>query len=244
MFVGGNRGIGVTEVAGRLGIANSTAHRLLRSLCKGGLLVQNPNTKRYELAALIHQLGNVAAAQAQLRVRSQGTLDRLHRATGEGCHIAVADMPQVRYIQRRDSPVTRRFIGRMNLRAPANCTSTGKMLLAVAATELQEEVLASGIQRLTPRSHADPSSLREELELIRQQGYAYSRDETELGITSVAAPIRDSSGAVVAALGLAGTTAGIRRLRVGTVVESVVAGGAEIGEALSGHADRLSGVSA
>ena len=94
LFLSGRRGFGVTEIAESLDVSNSTAHRLLRSLCGTGLLEQNETTKRYELSLLVHELGTVAALHSDLHRHARPALERLHRATGEGCHLGVADLPR------------------------------------------------------------------------------------------------------------------------------------------------------
>lgn len=228
LFLGGRRGLGVSEAAERLGVAPSTAHRILRSLCAAGLLHQNPTTRRYELSLLVHELGIVAAEHSDLYQYAHPALERLHRATGEGCHLAVSDLPRVRYVDHHDTEVTRRFIRRMGWRAPANCTSTGKLLLAHAPADTREEVLHSGLARLTTRSMTDAARLREELDGINDRGYAFSEDEMQIGVTSVAAPVYGQHGRVVAAVGLASSTARMRRLSLQQAIESVRTCAAEI----------------
>jgi IclR family KDG regulon transcriptional repressor len=228
MFLAGRRSVAVTEVARRLGVANSTAHRLLRTLCATGLLQQNPETSRYELSLIVYKLGNLAVTHSELYQQSLVPLERLHRATGEGCHVSVPDLPEVVFFERRDSDQTMHFLARMGSRAPANCTSTGKVLLAFAPEPTLEEVLAGSLVRLTDRSITDHSRLREELEEIRERGYALSSGEMEVGTTSVAAPIRDGTGEVVAAIGVAGPTPRMRRIPHERLVAAVLACSTEI----------------
>jgi DNA-binding IclR family transcriptional regulator len=233
MFLGGRRSVAVTEVAQHLGVANSTAHRLLRSLCRTGFLQQDTETHRYELSLLVCKLGKLALTNSDLYQRSLVPLEKLHRATGEGCHVSVPDFPDVVYFERRDSDQTMNFLTRMAARAPANCTSTGKVLLAHASEDVVDEVVVRGLVRLTDRSITDGRRLREELARIREQGYAESRGEMELGTTSVATPVRDGSGQVVAALGVAGPTPRILRISVPRVVHCLEATSDEITERLS-----------
>jgi DNA-binding IclR family transcriptional regulator len=228
MFLAGRRSVAVTEVAKRLGVANSTAHRLLRTLCATGLLQQNPETSRYELSLIVYKLGNLAVTHSELYQRSLLPLERLHRATGEGCHVSVPDLPEVVFFERRDSDQTMHFLARMGSRAPANCTSTGKVLLAFASEPVLEEVLAGSLVSLTDRSITDRTRLREELTTIRERGYALSSGEMELGTTSVAVPIRDGTGQVVAALGVAGPTPRMQRLPQDRLVNAVLACSREI----------------
>jgi IclR family KDG regulon transcriptional repressor len=232
LFLSGRRGVAVTEVAENLDVSNSTAHRLLRSLCETGLLKQNEATKRYELSLLVHELGTMAALHSDLHRNARPALERLYRATGEGCHLAVADLPGIRYVDHRDTDVTGPFIQRMGWRAPANCTSTGKVLLALAAPGAREEVLRSGLARLTTRSQTDAQRLRAELEAVGERGYAYSRDEMQLGVTSVAAPVVGANGRVVAAIGLAGSSTRMRRLSLDRALDQVRACAAEVSAAV------------
>ena len=231
MFLNGRRSVAVTEVAEALGVANSSAHRLLRALCRSELLQRDPVTRRYVLSPIVHGFGN-AVPSDRLAAGALVPLERLHRATGEGCHVAVPDLPWIVFVERRDSPSTMRFLTREGMRVPAHCTSTGKVLLAHAPEGVREELIAGDLVRVTPRTLADAASLRPELDRIRERGYAVSRDEMEIGITSMAAPIRDPDGRVVAALGLAGRTPRINRLTVDGLVESVVQAARQVGDGL------------
>jgi DNA-binding IclR family transcriptional regulator len=221
MFLGARHSFALTEVAESLGVANSTAHRLLRTLCTTGLLQQDAETRRYELSLLIPKLGYLALTRSNLFSCSITPLDILHRTTGEGCHVSVPDLPEVVFFQRRDSARTLLGIARLGNRAPANCSSTGKVLLAHAPPALREDVLEHGLVRLTEYSITDPVRLSEELEAIRVQGFAHQQDETELGMTSVAAPIFDRGGNVVAAVGLAGLTERMRLLSLPRAIAAV-----------------------
>jgi len=239
LFLPGRHSLAVTEVAAQLGIANSTAHRLLRALCRSGLLQQNQATKRYELSLLLYRLGNLAATTSDLHRAAFLPLERLHHATGEGCHLAVLDLPEVVYLERRDSDRTMHFLTRMGVRAPANCTSTGKVLLAFASAPTVEALLAAGLRRLTSRSITDATHLSEELGTVRERGYALSNEEGEVGTTSVAAPIRDATGRVVAAIGVAGATACMSRRSLARVVDLTLEGSREISNTLRASRRRI-----
>ena len=232
LFLSERRGVAVTEVAESLDVSNSTAHRLLRSLCATGLLEQNESTRRYELSLLVHELGRVAALHSDLHRHARPAIERLHRATGEGCHLAVAELPRVHIVDHLDSDLTRQFIRRMRWRAPANCTSTGKVLLALAPPAAREEVLRGELARLTTRSLTDVQRLRAELEEVGERGYAYSCDETQLGVTSIAAPVVGANGRVVAAIGLAGSSMRMRRLSLDRALHQVRAAAAEVSAAV------------
>src|SRR5207244_11358040 len=131
-----------------------------------------------ELSLLLYRLGNLAFTHCDLFRRAFSPLQKLHQATGEGCHVSVLDPPDVVYVEHHDSDRTLHFISRMGVRAPANCTSTGKVLLAHAPTAVVEDVIDRGLARLTAASIVDPLRLAEELAAIRERGFALTTDES------------------------------------------------------------------
>lgn len=204
-FAQGDREIGVTELSRRLGIGKSTAHRLLNTLAEERLLEQDPQTGAYRLGLLMYELGASVALHTDLHEACSPVLDQLRNATRETVQVAVLDGREVVYVERRESPQTLRLFGRVGHRNWAHCTSTGKLLLAfLPPAEL--ETLLSGwtMTRRTPYTVTDPRALRTMLESIRRQGWAENISESELGVASVAAPIRNARGDVIAAVSVAG----------------------------------------
>jgi len=117
----------------------------------------------------------------------------------------VLDGREVVYVERRESPQTIRLFGRVGHRNSAHCTSTGKVLLAyVTPAELDAVLDGWKLPKRTPHSISDTATLRRELERVRKQGWAENVNESEVGIASVAAPIRNVFGTVVAAVSIAG----------------------------------------
>ena len=204
-FSHGDREIGVTELSRRLGIGKSTAHRLLNTLAEERLLEQDPQTGAYRLGLLMYELGASVALHTDLHEACSPVLDQLRNATRETVQVAVLDGREVVYVERRESPQTLRLFGRVGHRNWAHCTSTGKLLLAYLP-EADLETLLRGwtMERRTPYTVTDPRALRTVLETIRRQGWAENASESELGVASIAAPIRNARGEVIAALSVAG----------------------------------------
>lgn len=204
-FSYGRREIGVTELSKRLGIGKSTAHRLLHTLAEERLLERDPHTGAYRLGLAMYELGNVVSAHTDLHEACSPVMDQLRNATRETVQVAVLDGREVVYVERRESPETLRLFGRVGHRNDAHCTSTGKVLLAF----LQDSDLTALLDgwdlhaqtRYTITSHA---RLRDQLDVVRRQGWAEQINETEMGAASIAAPIRNGLGTVVAALSVAG----------------------------------------
>jgi IclR family KDG regulon transcriptional repressor len=197
--------LGVSELASRLGVGKSTVHRLLGTLKQEGFVQQNPRTGRYALGLRLLDLGAQAAARLDLRESAAPFLDDLRNRTGETTHIAVLDGAEVVYVERRESPRTLRLFGQVGRRNAAHCTSTGKVLLAhLPARRLEALLETMPLEPRTPSTITDRQQLREELAKVRTLGYATNVNESEIGIASIAAPIRDATGEVVAAISVAG----------------------------------------
>jgi DNA-binding IclR family transcriptional regulator len=107
-------------------------------------------------------------------------------------------------------------------RAPAHCTGVGKALLAFQPPEIVQQVIDNGLTRYTEHTIIDGEALKAELALIRQKGYALDDEEIEVGLRCVAAPIRDHSGHVAAAISVAAPVQRMSKKNVLTTIPSVV----------------------
>lgn len=204
-FGRGDREIGVTELSRRLGIGKSTAHRLLSTLADEKLLEQDPQTGAYRLGLAMYELGASVTSHMDLHEACSPVIDQLRNATRETVQVAVLDGREVVYVERRESPQTLRLFGRVGHRNEAHCTSTGKLLLAfLPEPELDATLRGWKLTRRTPYTVTDPRALRTNLEAIRRQGWAENVSESELGVASISAPIRNALGEVVAAVSVAG----------------------------------------
>jgi len=200
-----HRELGVTELARRLGIGKSTAHRLLATLAEERLVDQNPQTGAYRLGLAIYELGNAVSIHADLHEACSEVVDQLRNATKETVQVAVLDGRQVVYVERRESPHTLRLFGRVGHRNWAHCTSTGKVLLAYLPHDRLERLLDGWtLEQRTPHTVTTIPALREQLQQIAARGWAENISEAELGVASVAAPIRNGLGEVVASVSVAG----------------------------------------
>ena len=204
-FSRGSREIGVTELSRRLGIGKSTAHRLLNTLAEEKLLEQDPDTGAYRLGLAMYELGASVSMHTDLHEACAVVVDQLRNATRETVQVAVLDGREVVYVERRESPQTLRLFGRVGHRNDAHCTSTGKLLLAYLPPQRLDALLEDWtLARKTPFTIGDVTTLRRQLDLIRQRGWAENVQEAELGVASVAAPIRNGLGEVVASVSVAG----------------------------------------
>jgi IclR family transcriptional regulator, KDG regulon repressor len=204
-FSYGSREIGVTELSRRLGIGKSTAHRLLHTLTEERLLERDPYTGAYRLGLAMYELGSVVSAHTDIHEACSPVIDELRNATRETVQVGVLDGREVVYVERRESPQTIRLFGRVGHRNDAHCTSTGKVLLAYLPSQRLESLLSGWtLPAQTPFTITDMDRLRAELDAVRRRGWAEQVNETEMGAASIAAPVRNGLGEVVAALSVAG----------------------------------------
>ncbi len=200
-----SREIGVTELSRRLGIGKSTAHRLLNTLAEERLLEQDPVTGAYRLGLAMYELGASVSLHSDLHEACSSVVDQLRNATRETIQVSVLDGREVVYVDRRESPQTLRLFGRVGHRNSAHCTATGKVLLAWLPPDRLERTLDGwALHARTAYTITDLDALRAHLDGVRQRGWAENINESELGVASVAAPIRNGLGDVVASISVAG----------------------------------------
>jgi len=146
-----------------------------------------------------------AAQSVDLHEAALSPMTELHSRTGETVQVAVLDGREVVYVERLDSPATSRIFLTVGRRNWAHCTGCGKALLAFLPPAQLDRLLRNwSLIPKTPNTHTDHVSLRRDLTEARRRGYAVNRGESEVGVISVAAPIRDVTGRVVAAISVAG----------------------------------------
>ncbi|WP_037081600.1 IclR family transcriptional regulator [Pseudonocardia spinosispora] len=193
--------LGVAELARRLGLGKSSVHRLLATLLDEGLLERDPRTGRYRLGIVMFELGEAVRVHMDLHAAAGAALIALRERTGESAQVAILDVPDVVYVDRVESPHTFRLYTDAGRRAPLHCTSSGKLLLAHRPDADQDAFLATArLEPVTRHTVIDAEQLRVELATIRSRGWAESVNERQIGLASIAAPIRDLTGEVVAAI--------------------------------------------
>jgi DNA-binding IclR family transcriptional regulator len=143
-------------------------------------------------------------------------------------------------VERRESPHTLRAFGRIGHRNFAHCTSTGKVLLAnLTDDELRRTLPDAKLEARTPYTITDRSLLMVELQRVRKAGHAENVNEGEVGLASVAAPIRDASGRVIAAISVAGPAARLEGETMRRFAAATADTAAAISERLGHRPDRL-----
>jgi DNA-binding IclR family transcriptional regulator len=214
--------LSLADLAKRTGIPRATAFRLLSTLEQSGFLAKEHGA--YQLGIKCFVLGNIVAGGLDLRETAHPHLVALRDATRETTQIAILDHWQVVYLERMLSPLPVGFMrARSGAILPAYCTALGKTLLAyLPETEVAEWAAAQRFTALTPSTITTPRRLLKELGVIRQRGYGLDEEEREKGVCCIAAPVRNHTGDVVAAVSAAGPVQRMPRELAGSTVASAV----------------------
>lgn len=196
----------IPAIARQLDVPYSTAYRYVTTLEAEGYLVRHQPTGTYRIGLPLIELAGVALNQLDVRVHGLSLLDHLADATGLNANMAVlyqGDTFHIAYAVRSAVPRMYTALGR---RAVAHCTALGKMLLSdIPFEEVRRIIETYGWRPYTARSIQTFPELERALSEVRERGYAVDRGERSTGTRCVAAPIRDKTGQVVAAISVSGS---------------------------------------
>jgi DNA-binding IclR family transcriptional regulator len=199
------RGVaGVTEIAAELGVHKSTASRLVSVLESRGFVEQLSDRGKYRLGYGIARLGSALTRHRDLAHEGRAACEALAADTGETIDLAILDGDRVINISEVRGSGTVAVQTWVGQSTPSHATSSGKVLLAHLPGLDLEGLLGPDVQRFTEHTITDLGQLARELEVVRQRGWASTVEEYELGLNALAAPVRDHSGTVVAAISMAG----------------------------------------
>jgi DNA-binding IclR family transcriptional regulator len=189
----------VSEVARRSGLHVATASRLIAELVRHGLLARRPDG-RVAVGVRLWELALRASPTLGLREAAMPFLEDLHSVVRHHAQLGVLDGTEVLFVERLSAPGAVINYTRIAGRLPLHASSSGVVLLAFGPRELQEQVLAGPLERLTPRTITDPDGLRALLAEVRRTGSVVLPGHLHEEAAGVAVPVRDRSGAVLAAV--------------------------------------------
>lgn len=222
--------LGVSDIARRLGIAKSTAHRLLTTLATRGMVEQNPDNDQYRLGIHLYELGQLAHARNRLRHAALPVLYDLRRSIGCTVNFSVPDGPDVVFMERLLALDSTKLLGHTGRRLPAHTTSSGKVIAAFNPV-VSEARVSAGFPPRAAHTIRTVEDWQRALEDVRKTGYAVSHSESFDGATSVAVPVLDRGKIAIAAVSVFGPSAHLDG-EVERIVPLLVAGSRRIAKIL------------
>jgi DNA-binding IclR family transcriptional regulator len=225
----------LVELSECLKLHKSTTHRILMVLERHRLVEKDPENRKYRLGLKLFELGNMAPAQIDLREQARPFLKRLVAETGETAQLRVLDEGEARFVDLVQSNQAIRIS--VGGRFPAHCCAVGKAMLAFQPEELVDEIIErQGMKACTRNTITSRSRLNAELQLVRELGYALDNEESTEGIKCLAAPIRDFTGEVIAAIGISGMASRLSEDRIPRLADAVSRAATELSRRLGWRA--------
>ena len=229
-FTGANPQLTIAEVAKISGLPRAAARRCLHTLERLGYV--GSDGRRFSLRPRILALGYSFLSSTPLAETLQPVLERVSERVHESCSAAVLDEDEIVYVARA---ATRRIMSvtlNVGSRLPAYCTSMGRVLLSqLPRAEIDAFLAKARLKPFTDRTITSRDALRRVLEQVRERGYALVDQELELGLRSIAVPVRGANGSVAAAMNVSTQAARVgRREMEGRFLPALQQGAGEAGQ--------------
>jgi DNA-binding IclR family transcriptional regulator len=214
-----NTGIGVTELAGEVGLSKGTTHRLLQALHERGY-VEKRGDGTYKLGLKLIEVVSLYINNLELQTEARPYVAMIAAELGLTSHLGVLDGDQVVYIEKMDVYPGVRLYSQIGLRVHAYCSSLGKCLLSnYSKTEVDAILKDCSFNKFTPNTIDSLELMHEELKLVRRQGWAMDNREYDLNNRCIGAPIYDYRGEIVAAISASGSPTVLSDERISGVSE-------------------------
>lgn len=215
-------GIGLTEISTKIDLHKSTVHRLLGTLIHKGYVVQDLDTNKYRITTKLYELGVRKIAAADILQVSKPYTKALMQKLNEVVHLVIRDKNDIIYIDKVEADNTIRMASYIGKRRPLYCTSVGKAMMAYMTYEEIKSIWENSIiEKLTEKTITDFDKFLDELQKIKESGYAEDDEENEMGVRCIGAPIFNHSGKVEGAVSISGPTIRITKDRVEEIAREV-----------------------
>ena len=204
-FTSEEREWGVTELGKKLNLHKSTIHRILITLEDEGFVTKNKVTQKYRLGMKLFELGHIIRYQIEIRTYALPIMEKLSQKTEESVTLSIISGKKRVVIEKVESIHDIRQVIQLGKPIPIYCGASSKLLLAfLPDEEINKIIKKKKLVSLGPNTITNPVKLKKHLEEIRRKGYAISYEERILGSASVAAPIWDYKGEIIASLAIVG----------------------------------------
>ncbi len=231
-FTDEDQELGISELAKRLSVAKSTVHRLASALLDEGLLQRDESSGRYRLGVGLFSLGSLVRSRLDVTVESKHTLNALRLETQENVRLAVLEQLSVVFLHDLEGPQTLRLRSATGQLRPAFCTAEGMCLISGLRKPDMERFLTYARPPRTQKTVSDEDDFIQRIRQVKRRGYAFEDEECDDGTRCVAAPIYNAEGRIIAAVGVAGPRARIRKSQVSKLAPTVIDAASEISQRL------------
>lgn len=232
LLVPPRRALSLSQISRALRAPKSTVLTIVRSLVARGVLAVDRETKTYRLGLGLTRYSAPGPPSTPLSALAKPHLDELCQKTQETAFLAVVEGDAVFYTSKVDSPQPVQYLAHLGVRRPLHATASGKIALAyMSDAGIRGYIRRHGLKRYTPNTITKTAGLLRELRQIRRNGYALNTGEFFPDLFGIGAPVKDSSGVVIASVNLGGPLFRLhRRTRefAAAVVEAAAALSADV----------------
>ncbi len=229
-------GINLTDLSLQLGMPAATVHRLLSTFENLGFVEQDSEQGLWYVGLTAFTVGNAFLNRRDFVTTARPFMEALVDQCGETVNLGIVDDGEAVFLSQVETQEVMRMIARLGSRSPVHASGVGKAMLAHMSESRIEKILERrGLPRFTEMTIDNPADLRDELEQIRQRGYALDDEEHAVGLRCVAAPIFDENGRALAAISLSGPKARMVDSRLSELGSAIHSTAEEITQALGGQ---------
>ncbi len=228
-------GMNLTDLSQQLGIPPATVHRLLSTFEELDFVEQDSELGLWFVGLKTFTVGNAFLNRRDFVSTARPHMEALVDQCGETVNLGIVDDGEVVFVSQVESREVMRMIVRLGSRSPIHASGVGKAMLANMSDARVARILERrGLPRFTEQTIDNPAAFREELDQIRQQGYALDDEEHAVGLRCVAAAIYDQNGQALAAISLSGPKARMVDERLAELGSAIQQTAEEITQALGG----------
>jgi DNA-binding IclR family transcriptional regulator len=193
---------GVTELAKTLGTTKTRIFNYLQTLAEHGYAVQEPETERYRVGVRVSQIGGAVANEFNLLSLSRAPMRRVHQAVRHTIVLSKFDGTTLYTVDQIEGTSMLKISVVIGNVLGLHSSAQGKIVLAFGPSRMLEGTIAKGLKPATRDTITDPERLRREIKAIRSRGWAFTSNETRIGVNALAVPILDRSRQLVATLAI------------------------------------------
>lgn len=231
--LGESPGLGASALSSKLGLTKSIVFRLLQTLEEAGYVQRDEERAVYQLGYRVALLGEKVGREGALLQVARPIMDMLRDETGENVNLVVREGTATVVIATREGLHSIRLFAQTGRRGPLHAGGASMVLLAYAEPSIRDRVLEGPLEQFSPHTMTDPHRLRAALKLIQSNGYNVALNDLDDGAFSIAAPVRNAAGEIIAGISLAGASVRLDEVRRASYIEKVLAAGAEISRRLT-----------
>lgn len=222
----------LAQISNGLDLNKASVHRTLKSLIDAGYIYKDERSASFQPSFKVCELSSQILDKLDFKYITRPDLEVLNRLTSETVHLVIRDWSQAVYIDKIESTHAIRTRSAVGERIYMHSTAAGKVLLSHLPWSKVEQIIAGvGLPERTPNTITDSEALKDELLLVYKQGWALDREENEIGIQSLAAPILNYRSNVVAAVSISYPALPAYQERLDMLIKQVC----DTGKQISGH---------